>query len=745
MAESGLDADMQDRPERGARADQPLWQQILRPVLIALPLTLAISFLDLREFVIALAAAVGGGVLVALLSSNRLSAIDTEAALLTEEGRRLAAEAEHARSALAAAEARAEHYRAMVEAQRALVIRRDRNGRLLFASEAFAAALGRSPEELVSRNMGPKVLAEERGRDGRAPRREQLIETVEGRRWIAWEDMAVRDESGAVVAVESVGRDVTLEKGGAPALPSGPAAGPADAAKSRFLAGVTHEFRTPLNGILGMAGLLLDTKLAPDQRSYAQAIATSGENLLALVEDILDFARVDAGKVELERVPFSIEALIVDVAELLGARAQAKGLDLAVYVSPDLPAEVIGDPVRVRQILLNLVGNAVKFTERGGVAVLARAEPGAGGRTELRLDVRDTGIGLAPADQARVFAEFEQLDSSLARRHGGTGLGLAVVRRLTLLMGGEVAVESAPGRGATFTVRLPLVPAPGAERAPGASLEGRRVLLASASTLAAPLLARTLGDAGAKVERAPSLAAATATVSRPSEQPFSVVLIDLAFGADALASFASGLPASSRPALLALLTPSERPQLPRLKAAGIEGYLVKPVRPQSLIDRVARLSRPGGGEGGEALSILLAEDNAINALLALKLLTARGHRPVWAKDGAEAVRAAKEAAALGAAHDLVLMDLHMPGLDGLEAARAIRQHFAAGDGPAVVALTASDAPEERAAAARAGFDGYLSKPLDDEALARAVEQATAGRDGARPRLGSSAPATALVT
>ena len=338
----------------------------------------------------------------------------------------------------------------LLEAQGDLILRRDNAGRITYANDAYCAFAGRAREALIGTTHALPSL--QQGRLGVLPDgtrlRDEQIMAAGGARWLAWRDVVVWTETAEHAEVQSVGRDVTerIEAERELGL-ARDAAEAASRAKSRFLATVSHEIRTPLNGILGMAGLLLDTPLTPEQTTYVKATKTSGDALLSLIEEILDFSKIEAGKIELELRPFAPAALVEDIVELLGPRAQAKGLEVAADLDEHLPARVIGDATRLRQVLLNLAGNAIKFTETGGVSVVVEAGfPG-----DIVFEVRDTGIGIAPAQQARIFHEFEQVDGGLARQFGGTGLGLAISRRIVERMGGRIEVDSEAGRG----IKLP--------------------------------------------------------------------------------------------------------------------------------------------------------------------------------------------------------------------------------------------------------------------------------------------------
>jgi PAS domain S-box-containing protein len=647
-------------------------------------------------------------------------------------------------------------------------MRRDCHGRLIFVNDVFCSTFGLTRPQAVGRHFtpvvieggGPKPLA---GRPENRPSRfryDQRIECTHGRRWFAWEDFVIRDATGKLKEVQSVGRDITERKLSETAIAEArDQAELANRAKSMFLATMSHEIRTPMNGVLGMIGLLLDTKLTAEQRTYARAVKTSGEALLALIDEILDFSKIEAGKLRLEPAPLDLVDLVRGVAELLAPRAHQKHIQLGWHVAEDVPRNIVADEKRLRQILFNLVGNAVKFTEQGGVTIEVisagydtaeegqAARPRTGATVSLRFTVRDTGIGISPDVAQAIFEEFRQADDAPTRRYGGTGLGLAISKRLAEQMG----VNSEPDAGSEFFFELPL-PVHGSESVDEAiDLVGSRALILSRFGIEADLMERTLLTAGGAVAicDSPEKALDQLQTAKENCNPFNTVIFDLELvgGTDRfLATVRDNLPESLKPHLVVLVSPDQRSQLDHAIELGANAYLLRPVRPASLLARVAgdapfpeevaaaasdRPQRRGASTGRR---VLLAEDNEINAMLAIAMLERAGHEVVRVEDGRKAVDALT-ASVSERPFDLVLMDIHMPELDGIEATRQIRAMALGrdGNGPAstpIVALTANAMVEDRERCVSAGMDDYVSKPLDKDD----IEQVIARWAGKRSRV-----------
>ncbi len=631
-----------------------------------------------------------------------------------------------------------ERTRKLFESQGDLILLRDPAGRISFVNDACCELAQMPRDQLIGTQFTFETL--EQGESALQPDgtriHDQKIAGPLGPRWIAWRESLVRTDAGRPAELQCVGRDVTDRTETERALSDArDQANAANRAKSRFLAMASHEIRTPLNGIIGMSSLLLDTPLTPEQVTYAKAVKTSGDALLALIEELLDYSKIEAGKIDLERRPFDLTSLVEEVTELLAPRAQAKNLEIAAFVDERLPAEVIGDAARLRQVLLNLAGNAVKFTETGGLALIV--EPGIW-PDEISFLVRDTGIGIAPEAQARIFQEFEQADERIARSYGGTGLGLSISERIIKRMGGRITLESTPGVGSTFEVSVPL-PASGqaadtkAFAAP--DLTGQSIMLVAPDSIEISLVARRLQRWGSQTCEIVDAAVAQALLP---ERSWHAVLIDRGLGAEIAEQLGQAARSYAAHRII-LFTPAARHELQ--PSSAFTAYLVKPLRAASLAARLsaapealapdladAGLSEPGGRTQAPAkpaeqgLSVLVAEDNEINALLMRSLLTKLGHRTVIATNGEAALESWLAAKSAGTAYDVVLMDIQMPELDGIETAKRIRSHEASkpGQRTPILALTANTLVEDRYACFEAGMDGFLIKPLDREKLAEAL-------------------------
>ena len=671
---------------------------------------------------------IGVGLLFSGIISTRDRANDLEERTgrltqLIEELETFIESAEAANKRLKASEAR---YTSLVDAQAEIIMRRTPDGRLTYANEAFFKSFG--ADDIIGQMFKPDLHPESpTAADGRMVGRElgrervsydQLVMTAAGHRWIAWEDYAIRDGDGKMVEIQTVGHDITERKAlEAAHSEARDKAEEANRAKSRFLATMSHEIRTPMNGVLGMARLLLETPLAPDQKTYAEAIRQSGLSLMALIEDVLDFSKIESGALTIEKGEVALRPLIEGVAELLSTRAHAKDIEIATAIAADVPHIVKLDGIRLRQVLTNLVGNAIKFTEQGGVLVSAAVERPFAASTQatLRISVRDTGVGVPEDKQAHIFQDFVQADSSHARRFEGTGLGLSISKRLVEAMHGEIGVRAAEGNGSVFWVTIPLDDTKAI--AVDAPLHGKQVALVSDSPILREGLTLQLGAAGAKILQTSSFA----EFDRERRKT-DVLLIDAS--KDEVQAFPD-MSAFEFPAV-ALLMPGQRAQLAALSGKGYRAYLMKPVRQDSLEKRLAaamageveleiETEAPKADHPAKrGLSILLAEDNPVNALLARELLRRRGHTVREVTTGEEAVKACANSR-----FDLVIMDVHMPGLDGIEATKRIRIAESQKKGTArlpIFALTADALDTGRNACIKAGMDGFLTKPIDPAEL-----------------------------
>jgi len=654
--------------------------------------------------------------------------------------------------------------RAMMDHVPDSVYFKDLESRFIMLSHSLAAKMGlANPDEAIGKTdhdffdarHADQSLADERriiatGEPMKGRTEHEVW--LDGReRWVLTTKLPLRGEDGRVHGTLGVSKDITdiklaeveLEQARDQALAS-------VRLKSEFLANMSHEIRTPLNAVVGMSGLLLDTELSEDQRDFADTIRKSADSLLAIINDILDFSKIEAGKLSIEHIVFDLHEAVENTVELLGEAARKKGIELLCWIRESVPRMVNGDPGRIRQVLLNLVGNAVKFTSEGEVVIEVSGSPAKKNQVEVRFEVRDTGVGIPGEARARLFQPFSQADGSTTRKYGGTGLGLAISRQLVELMGGKIGVESEAGQGSTFWIQIRLdnldskapPPVPPAAN----TLRGKSVLVVDDNETNRRILQHQTRGWGMETHEASTAEGALHSLRVLNSQGRGVhaVILDLqmpTMDGFQLADAISKLGLSRQPALL-LLTSSCLFTLAEAAVHGIQAVMTKPVKRLKLFESLAETLAANDPNAPEARAnlaawrapgqpvlpqrrssarILVAEDNAVNQKVALMQLTRLGYSADAVASGKEAVEAVAKLP-----YDIILMDCQMPELDGLEATRHIRALEALHSDPRhpkgiyIIALTANAFAEDRDKCLAAGMNDYLSKPVQLEGLKEAL-------------------------
>lgn len=694
-------------------------------------------------------------------------------------------------------------YRGLVNSQSDIIIRQNIQGKYTYVNSVFCNIFDMRKEEALNRRKIIPVVEGDQSsifpeitQPPYKAHRVQLIQTRFGLKWYSWEEQAIFDKNKRITEIQSVGRDVTAYKLAEKEIEvARDHAQAANSAKSMFLATMSHEIRTPMNGVLGMINLLMDTDLTAEQQNYADAVKTSGESLLSLINEILDYSKIEAGKLTLSPHKFDIAKLVENVTELLSSRTSAKNIEIAARIDPSVPQILVGDEKRIRQVLVNLLGNAIKFTEYGGVSIEVEASNEVNDKAgdmicDLKFTIKDTGIGISESDQVKIFSEFEQADGTHSRKFEGTGLGLSISKKIIKMMGGKINVASVLGKGSCFSYNLLLrTDLEDVVEQKDNQLEGHHFIILSKQAIEIGLIQHQLDQAKAttkiitsynemlaQVENANQAKASHITVITDAEMANHEYLRQL----EICEKNWHGAPMRT----IVLLAPKQRRMVQDFKEKfGFDFYLIKPIRRDSLFNIILcahlkisiagievphhdrsliykKLAKQGNLEsyrasgheveaaqekpatisisdkaqpfpnatktpkapenGGPEINILLAEDNQINVMLAEALLKKLGMTCHHAENGKRAVEML-ESQEVGF-YQLVLMDVHMPIMDGLEATKAIRNLTdpAKAKTP-IIALTANAFEEDRKMCLGVGMNDYLMKPLDEKKFRQIIQ------------------------
>ncbi len=640
---------------------------------------------------------------------------------------------------------------------------KDSQSRFVVANASLASSMGlKAPEELLHKtdfDFYPQDLARAyyedeqnmvRNKQPLFNREEECFDSGHNRIWLMTTKVPLFDKDGQVTGIAGVGRDITKRREAEREMQEAKeAAEAASRAKSEFLANMSHEIRTPLNGVMGMTDLALETQLTPEQREYLETVKMSADSLLVVINDILDFSKIEAGKIDLEAIDFDLRDCLESALKTLAVRADEKGLELLCEVAAEVPEVVRGDSTRLRQVVLNLVGNAIKFTAAGEVAVKVQMEAQDGPDRILRLTVADSGIGIPEEKRELIFAPFSQADTSTTRKYGGTGLGLTISKRLVEMMGGRIWVESEMGRGSQFHFTTQVGVADVKEVkigsiAPPEILRGVKVLVVDDNRTNRRILEGMLKRWEMKSTSVEDGEEALAQLSAAREEgnPYGLILTDMhmpSMDGFTLIERIRQKPELATATIMMLTSAGHRGDAARCQELGVAAYLLKPIRQSELREAIARVLGAREQDGAIPLvtrfslqdardpstffRILLAEDNAVNQRLVVRLLEKRGHHVVVAGNGREALEAlGKES------FDLVLMDVQMPEMDGMEATAAIREkEKGSGFHQRIIALTAHAMKGDRERCLAAGMDGYLTKPIRTPELDEILENCAARR------------------